>query len=243
MKRFRNHFIVGLVLTAGLLIVGCDKETNPTAAAPKKPASPKVTFNGPTTNSTNPYATQAQGFSSMFNGFALEFSALADMPGGTLNGNVWTYTYNYGTFSETITIEQLADGSNKWKVVYNGTEPGGAITFNNWTAFEGTSSADGKSGSLKFYSENSTTLEAEISWTTDAQGNESGIIKTYSNGILGQEIDIINNIDNSGSMKSYMKKSASTAMYLNMEIAWIANGTGTYKVYTEAGVVADQGVF
>jgi hypothetical protein len=244
MKNFCNKLILGLIFTFAVMIVGCDKETSPAGPTPQpKPTSPKVSFSGPSTQSTNTYALQAQGFSQMFNSFATQFGALTSMPGGTQTGNTWTYSYTVQGFTETITVELLGDGSYRWKVIFNGTEPGDTVGFQNWTAFEGTSSADGKSGSWKFYEINKTILEAELSWTTDAQGNESGILKTYSAGVLEQELDILNNFDGSGSMKLYDKKSGSTTMYLNLEITWIANGTGAYKVYNDAGTITAQGTF
>lgn len=247
MRQFQHRFIFLLISTFVFLIVGCDKETNPASSSTTKPTAPKVSFNGPNTQSTNTYAQQAKGFSQLFNGFATEFAGLTSLPGGTQNGNTWTYTYTVGNFTETITVELLTDGSYKWKVVFNGTDPNGGVgnpvVYSNWTAFEGTSSADGKSGSWKFYEENKTILQAELSWTTDAQGNELGTLKTYTAGVLQEQLDIVNNVNGTGSMKLYVKKSASTAMYLNVDIAWIANGTGTYKVYNEAGILTDSGTF
>ncbi|MDP1677568.1 MAG: hypothetical protein Q8L88_11975 [Bacteroidota bacterium] len=243
MKQFQRHFILSLIFAFGLLIVGCDKEESPASSSTQKPSSPKVSFDGPNTQSTNTYAQQAKVFSQMFNGFALQFSTLAEMPGGTQNGNVWTYTYTVQGFTETITVELLGDGSYKWKIIFNGTEPGGSITYVNWIAFEGTSSADGKSGSWKFYGENTTVLEAEISWSTDAQGNETGILKTYTNGVLQEKLDIVNNVNGTGSMKLYDKKTATTDLYLSIDISWIADGTGTYTVYNEAGTVTASGTF
>ena len=243
MKHFRNYFIFGLVLMFGLAFVGCDKEKSPTAPTAEKPKSPTIaTFTGPNTQSTNTYALEAKSFSQMFNGFGAQFSAYANIPGATQNGNTWTYTYTVQGFTETITTELLGDGSSKWKIIFNGTEPGGSVTFVNWVVMEGTSSADGKSGSLKFYENNSTTLEAEISWTTDAQGNESGIMKTYTNGVTDNQIEVVNNIDGTGSMKVSGRKTGTTTLYLIVEISWLANGTGSYTSYTEAGV-ATTGTF
>lgn len=245
MKNLITRFLVSAIIAASLVMIGCDKETNPTAPTTQKPTAPKVSFDGPNTQSTNPYAQQAKGFSQMFNGFAMQFSTLTDIPGGTQNGNVWTYTFNYGTFSETITVEVMGDGSYKWKVTYSGQyeDNGTQVTLNNWTAFEGTSSADGKSGSWKFYMVNTTTLEAEILWSTDAQGNESGILKVYENGVLTEQLNIMNNVDGSGSMQLYSQKSNSTQTYLSMEITWLANGTGMYKIYNESGAITESGTF
>ena len=244
MNQFRNHVIIGLFFAFGLFLVGCDKTSdNPTNATTQKPTSPKVTFDGPNTTSSNSYALEAKSYSQLFNSLALQFSSLADMPGGTQNGNVWTYTYTAGSFTETISVEVLSDGSNKWKVMFSGTETGSSVTYVNWVAFEGTSSADGKSGSQKFYEDNTTTIEVEISWSTSAQGNETGILKSYTSGVLDEQLEIVNNTDGSGSMKLYEKKSGSVETYLSLDISWITNGTGTYKLYNEAGTVTSQGTF
>lgn len=230
-----------VVLTAMAMLAGCDKETNPIDSSPtKKPTAPQVSLTGPNTNSTNQYAVQAQSFSQMFNGYTQFFTSFASME-GEQNGNTWTYTYNFGTMSETITVTQLTDGSYTWSVIFNGTD--GNVTYTNWKAMEGTSSADNKSGSWKVYAENSTQLEAELAWNTDAQGNETGMLKAYTNGVLNEQLDIVNNIDGSGSMKMYQKKDLSNDLFLNIEITWIANGTGAYTLYDENGGVLESGTF
>jgi hypothetical protein len=146
-----------------------------------------------------------------------------------------------GTMTETITVTQLNDGSYTWSVVFNGSD--GPDVYTNWKAFEGTSSADNKSGTWKIYAENSTQLEAELAWATDAQGNETGMLKVYENGVLNEQLDVVNNINGSGSVKLYQKKSSSNDLFLNMEIVWAANGTGSYTVYNENGTIAASGTF
>lgn len=230
-----------IALATMLMIAGCDKDSNPIDTTPtKKPSAPQVAFQGPTTNSTNEYALQAQMFSLMFNGYASFFGSFSELE-GTQNGNTWTYSYTMGTMTQTITVTQLSDGSYTWSVVFNGTD--GNITYVNWKAFEGTSSADNKSGTWKIYAENSTQLEAELAWATDAQGNETGMLKVYENGVLNEQLDIVNNINGSGSMKLYQKKSSSTVLFLHMDIVWAANGTGTYTVYDENGNITVTGTF
>lgn len=230
-----------IVLATMLLIAGCDKDSNPIDTTPtKKPTAPQVAFHGPTTNSTNEYAITAQSLSQMFNGYASFFGIFAGLE-GTQNGNTWTYTYTMGTMTETITVTQLNDGSYTWSVVFNGSD--GPDVYTNWKAFEGTSSADNKSGTWKIYAENSTQLEAELAWATDAQGNETGMLKVYENGVLNEQLDVVNNINGSGSVKLYQKKSSSNDLFLNMEIVWAANGTGSYTVYNENGTIAASGTF
>lgn len=232
---------VVFVLLAIVLLAGCDKDSNPIDTTPtKKPTAPTVSFDGPTTNSTNEYAQQAQAFSQMFNGFASFFTAFSGLE-GTQNGNTWTYTFSGGPWTETITVTQLPDNSYTWSIVINGVYED--VTVNNWKAFEGTSSADGKSGTWKIYAENSTLLEVELSWAADAQGNETGSMKFYQNGVLDEQLDIVNNVNGTGSMKLWDKKTSGTGLYLNIEITWLANGTGAYTVYNESGVITAQGTF
>jgi len=97
-----------IVFATMLIIAGCDKDSNPVDTTPtKKPTAPQVAFQGPTTNSTNQYAVQAQSFSQMFNGFASFFTVFSGLE-GTQNGNTWTYTYTMGTLTETITMSRPA---------------------------------------------------------------------------------------------------------------------------------------
>jgi hypothetical protein len=69
------------------------------------------------------------------------------------------------------------------------------------------------------------------------------MLRAYTNTALSEQLTIVNNIDGSGSMKMYQKKNNSNDLFLNIEITWIANGTGAYTVYDENGVVLESGTF
>lgn len=242
MKQFRHYHFFILTFILSLFIVGCEDEDSPTTPA-QKPTAPQVSFNGPNTNSTNQYAQQAKSTSQLFNSQGEMFNAFAQLP-GTQNGNVWSYTITANGLTETITSELLSDGSYQWKIVLHGlyTDEGKTVNVTNWTAFEGTTSANGKSGSWKIYETNSTAVSLELIWATDAAGNETGSIKMYSGGVLQEQLDIVNNIDGTGSL-TFFQKGTGTAVYKSMEITWIADGTGTYKIYNAAGAITSQGTF
>lgn len=243
MKQFARIFALSLTLILSAMITGCSDEDSPTTpAASTKPAAPVVSFNGPNTSSTNQYATQAKSASSLFNSQGEMFNAFAQLP-GTMNGNVWTYSQTVNGLTTTITSENLSNGSYRWKIIYNGaySDGGNAGTVSNWTAFEGTTTADGKTGSWKIYAFNSTNVELEMSWATDASGNETGSIKMYDMNVLDEQLDLVNNMNGTGSMTFFTRGVSS--FYKNFEVSWIADGTGTYTVYNEAGTITGTGTF
>jgi hypothetical protein len=218
-----------------LLLTGCKKEESSPTSTPTttQPTTPSISFQGPNTQSSNQYAQLAKSNAQVINGYSSSFLAFSSLP-GTQNGNVWTYTIDVpGQYSETITATQNADGSVSWKFSFNGSFGGVSVT--NWVYLEGTTNADGKSGNLKFYETGKTVVQFEITWATDSQGLETGTYYIYSAGVLQSRVEMTNKTDGAGSMKIYTKKQNATALFLSMDINWLANGTGTYDLYDEAG--------
>jgi hypothetical protein len=108
--------------------------------------------------------------------------------------------------------------------------------YNNWTVFEGTTSADGKNGSWKVYEENSTRIDLEVSWTTSSSNVLTGVWRDYEHGVPDERLEYINNPDNSGEMKLFNKQNV-----LTLRIVWQANGSGEWWTYSDTGQQTGNG--
>jgi hypothetical protein len=242
MKFNLNRFFSIAIIILALGVTGCSEEDSPAASTPTKPTVPQTSFTGPNTASTNEFVQQAKFSSSFFNVYGEMFKSFASLP-GTQNGNVWTYSETQNGLTVKVTTTLLANGSYTWSIEMNGlyTDEDTTIQVTNWKAFEGTSSADGKTGTWRMYNYNTTTPILDMNWATSSTGVETGSMSFYDNGTKITQTDIVNNPNGSGSLTSYVK--GATSLYKSMEVMWNADGTGTYKIYNEAGAVTEQGTF
>jgi antitoxin component YwqK of YwqJK toxin-antitoxin module len=144
----------------------------------------------------------------------------------TKNGNVTTWTMNSGTFTWTFTGTKQSDGSYTWTWVVNGTYEN--VTYDHWTYWSGTTSADGKSGSWSFYEYGTTHSVEDLNYTT-VNGVLTGTWLIYASGVIAEKFVIINNADNSGEFDMY---NDGTTLY--EKVTWTASGTGTWATYNPA---------
>jgi hypothetical protein len=228
MKKHLN--LAGLV--AGILalaIIGCSKNNSPTQSQNTPPSLPSIAFNGPNTSSQDQNAQQAKLHILTINGYTNILAPFFGLKGAP-TGNSWTWIYNVQTLTATLTATQQSDGSYNWKLVLNGTDASTTTTYNNWTALDGTTSADGKTGSFKVYSPNTTTQLAQFSWSTNPSSVLTGTFKLYDNsGAVISQIDIVNNSDGSGEVR------LSTAGTLSFRAVWQTNGSGQWWRYDANG--------
>ncbi len=233
-KHFKAAVMAAAMLT--LVIIGCSKNDK-SLMQPQNtpPLLPSIAFNGPNTGSQDPNAQQAKFHIQTINAYTNILAPFAGLQ-GTPNGNGWTWTYNVQNLTAMLTATQQSDGSYYWKLVLNGTDPNTNTTYNNWTALDGTTSADGKSGDFNGYSPNTTTLLAEFSWSTNSTGALTGTFKLYNNGsTITSQIDIVNNSDGSGEVR------LSTGGTLSFRVAWQANGSGQWWRYDANGIQTATG--
>ncbi|MGC8594563.1 MAG: hypothetical protein ACP5US_00665 [Candidatus Kryptoniota bacterium] len=143
------------------------------------------------------------------------------------SGSTWTWTVTEPpSLTATFTAAQQSDGSFVWKLVLNGKSSSDTVTYNNWIALQGTSSADGKSGDWKVYKPNTTNLSGEFIWSTDNTGKLTGTMRSYSDtGTLDEYITIVNNPDGSGEIDEYNGNA------LVFKAVWTSSGSGTWWTY------------
>jgi hypothetical protein len=239
----RNTFLlfaVGALIALGT--VGCSKKssspTQTTTTTP--PAFPTVSFSGPKTTSTDTYAAITQEVATTPNQFNVFFSLFAGA-NATQNGNSWVWMYAVSGFTVTFTETLLSDGSYTWKLVENGKEPGTNITYSNKTLFEGTRSADGKSGEWKFYYDTTAALLSDFTWATTGSGTSTTITGTMnlydSSGAFLEQNIIKNNSDGSGEVDQYL------GTVLTFKAVWAANGSGQWWTYDFTGVQSGTGTW
>lgn len=233
----RRFFVLfTLLLTFGLLISGCSKkEDSPTETQNTPPTIPTLTFKGPNTNSTDQNPQMIKSYASAMSSLSMMFAPYM-MAQSSQSGNTWTWNYTQSTLTIKITSTLQGDGSYAWKVTLNGRDPGDGTQYNNWTAMEGTTSADGKSGGWKLYEENKTSLEGEFTWAT-VNNVLTGTQKEYTSGVVTGQIVLVNNPDNSGEMRVY------EGTVMTYKATWTAAGSGTWWTYSTNGTQSATGTW
>lgn len=220
-----------ILIAAIVLLAGCSKKDSPTSSngSSVAPTVTPVTFAGPSTTSNDVHAYEAQSLALSANAYSSYFSIFASQQ-GTQNGNTWTWTWSYYGASVTFTGTQSANGYS-WKWVYNGYDSSSQMTYTNWVFLQGTTSADGKTGTWTIYQDNSTNIAATYSWSVDANGNKTGTLVYFQDDGVTQEgkIVVINNADKTGEVDSY------TGTTLQFKATWTATGSGQWWEYASDG--------
>jgi hypothetical protein len=189
------------VLAIGLTMAGCDKSNEPDNSPPSIPVLQFSTPAQPTTVDTCQYP--AWLYAQAVNEFALlptYFSQLRP----TQDGNAWVWQIAEGNASMVLRAEKTSSGDVTWALVLNGDDGEGTV-YNNWTAMRGTTSADGSSGTLTFYEENTTTVEGEFSWTKNSAGVLTGTLISYTSGVQDAKIVHVSNPNGSGEITVYAR--------------------------------------
>jgi hypothetical protein len=224
------------LLAFAFLMQGCSKkDSSPTEAAVTAPTIPTLTFKGPNTTSTETNAQMIKSYVSAMNSYTTMFAPYMLIQ-SVQSGNTWTWTYTEGTLTVKMTSTAQSDGTYLWKLIFNGKDPSDGTTYSNWTGMEGTTSADGKSGSWKIYNDNTTTVVADFSWAT-TNNVLTGTQKAYTNGTSTGQIVVVNNPDNTGEMRTY------TGSVMTYKATWTATGSGQWWTYNSSGTQTGTGTW
>ena len=230
----RQTLLFAPLLLFAFMLAGCSKDdsssTGPEATAPTVPT---ITFKGPNTNSTDGNAQMVKSYVSSMNVFTTMFAPYQFLQ-STRDGNTWTWNYTQSTLTVKMTSTAQSDGTYLWKVIFNGQEPSGSTTYNNWTAMEGSTSGDGKSGSWKIYDENTTVIAGDFTWST-TNNILTGTQKEYNNGTSTGQVVVVNNPDNTGEMRVY------TGTVVTYKATWTAAGSGQWWTYNSSGTQTGTG--
>ncbi|MBM4162305.1 MAG: hypothetical protein FJ217_14545 [Ignavibacteria bacterium] len=230
--RFLKFFLLSALLA--VFVAGCSKnDTSPTEPEGSAATIPTISFKGPNTNSQDVNAVMVKNYVSAMNSYSLIFTPLLALQ-GSQSGNTTTWTYTDRTLTVKFSATRQSDGSYSWKMVLNGVDPDDQTVYNNWTALEGTTSADGKNGNWKIYEENTTVLLAEYIWTTN-NNVLTGTLKEYMGSALEYQSIVVNNPDNSGELRIY------TGSAMTYKAVWQANGSGQWWTYDLNGTQTGTG--
>lgn len=231
---YRFTFLFTTALLFAFILSGCSKkDSSPTEPEVTAPTIPSLVFKGPTTASTETNAQMIKSYVSSMNTFTTMFAPYQYIQ-SVKNGNTWTWDYTNGTFTVKMTSTAQSDGTYLWKLILNGKDPSSNISYSNWTGMEGSTSADGRSGTWKIYEENKTTIATDFAWTT-TNNILTGTQKNYASSSSTSQIVLINNPDNTGEMRIY------TGTVVTYKATWTANGSGQWWTYNASGTQTGTG--
>jgi hypothetical protein len=229
MEASMNRLLV-VVAAVVLTFAGCSKSSNPTGSAGgTSPTIPAITLHTaiPDTSSS-PYAQSALGQINLANSYTGLTAAFMALPSSN-SGNTWTWSYSVGGLTETFTATKLGDGSFTYQWSLNGT--GGGHTYSNWVYWQGSSNAAGTSGQWTINGGPTDSSYVTYVWSTDASGNVTATLTTYSSASsISAKIIITANADKSGNIMEYDGPSTLVAKWV-----WLTTGHGTYYTYPSPG--------
>jgi len=201
-----------LVLTAG----DCKKtSTELTGSAPKPPS---ITFSSPGTQDS--CSTTANGIVGFANGNTTLLAVFAQIP-PINNGNDYTWSLPADSLTVNVKATRQGDGSFTWEIRFNGTQDG--IAYSNKLMLSGTSSADGKNGSMTAYDDTSTAVIGTFTWSTSASNVVTGtFIEKNASQVDDYKIVIISNPSGSGEVTTYYW--GGTSWVQEFHATWAAQG-------------------
>lgn len=235
MKRSFNFFILSFLIMA-FLAAGCSKkDDNPSAPqqiANTPPAIPEVTIKGPASASNDPMLQLVKDYFTGLNPFMNYSNMFRNVP-AALEDSTWVRRYLNGSITATLTAKRLDDGSYVWRLTFSGTND--TVTYNNWLALEGTSSADGKTGTWKAYRYNTNMMQGDYSWRRNDDGSITAVVRQYRNGNVYSRFEFLENSDHSGQVLVYFSGN------LAFKASWQTNGSGQWWMYDSFGNIRHQG--
>lgn len=226
--------LIGATLATLLMIAGCSKnDSSPTESQSSTPPLPNIVFRGPASSTNDPGLILLQSYVSNANSLALAFAPFAFVT-PVHSGNTWTWTFVNKTLTMALTAVNQTDGTYVWNLFLDGVDATDGTSYAHWLGVEGTTSADGKSGSGKTFVRNKSTVSSEFNWST-TNNILTGTLKPYLNGVMAGQTVIVNNPDNSGEVRAY------TGSILVYKSVWLSNGSGQWWTYDANGVQTGSG--
>lgn len=240
MKRLHGFFTVSFLMLS-LLAAGCSKEdSNPASSTavtnPGPPPSvPNINIKGPSSMSDDPSLALVKGLFQGFNTFTYYSNKFQNVQ-AVYSDSTWVRKFVEGPITAVLTATQLSDGTFSWKLTLNGTND--TVTYNNWLALEGTSSADGRIGTWKLFRNNTNILTGDYSWQTNTDNSTTITVREYqADGNVRSKIEATENTDKSGQVLVYFLSN------LSFKALWAADGTGQWWTYDSSGNIRHQGTW
>ena len=223
------HLLAVFVALVALIFNGClEPNSGGRASVPHFPTV--VTFFGP----SSPNAPQELGtYVSQFNAntaLAFSYLTLARLQTPHTEGNTTTWTITSGQLVATITAVKNDDSAD-WTFELNGTDQGGT-TYDHFQFMTGTSTMDGKSGTMHIFDASGTEIGL-FEWSETDAGVKSADLTVY--GSPNTRYSLVNNADHSGTLDVF---EGTTKTY---HAQWNTSGAGSWEKYNADGSVADSG--
>jgi hypothetical protein len=226
------------------MLAGCSKSSdNSTGSNSQPPALSGPTFSGPSSSSTS--ADTSSGYitatysAELFSAFSgSQLGSFAGAGNAKQNGNTWTWTVSANGVSETWTATSNSGGYD-WKLVYSGPYQSGDTTYNvtNWTVWSGHESSDGKDGNWTIHYPGNTSVEFQVTWSTDSNGNLTGTITDNDN---SEEYKFTDNKDKSGTLDIFEGANFTAQTW---HVTWNSTGSGSYWEKDNQGNIIAQGTW
>jgi hypothetical protein len=220
--RFRSLLLT--VFALAVFVVGCDKATDP---ANEKPVIAVASVSVPAANFNDTCNVRAYTYASTVQALIQMANLYGNPQLMTQVNGVWTYTMTEDGVTVTITAQKQSDGQYTWRLKLNGTDTNDGTVYTNWTAMEATSSADGKSGTLRIYSDSptpSTTVDVQLTWST---GANNVVTVTMEFPQENMRFVLVSN-GTTGEVTEYMRTSPTSS--------WVT--TGYHATWTAPGALA-----
>jgi len=223
------RFLALLLSLVAMVFSGC-LEQNGTGSSTLPQFPTVVTFLGP----SSPNAPQELGtYVSQFNAnttMAFSYLTLARLQKPHTEGNTTTWTITSGQLVATIQAVK-GDDSADWTFELNGTDQSGN-TYDHFQFMTGTSTMDGKTGTLHIFDASGTEIGL-FEWSETDGGVKTADLTVY--GSPNTKYSLLNNADHSGSLDVFK----GTVKTYHAE--WNASGAGTWQKYDANGSVSDSG--
>jgi len=245
---------ISLIFTIALLTACGDDSgtTTPTVQEPPETPIPEMTYSG--TGSSDPAAQAVDEYGMLvvedMNDLMEYFEELLYYMSGTVSydDGVWTWTYDEGLYTHTITCQQTENG---WYWTYS-VDGGG---LESWMAADGYADIDGYYGWWRFYQWNDSEVLFSAEWSGDSY---NGTIWWYHDDFMGEDETLLMQVswettdsgesltviipeghktritestDGSGELFFYDWNIDEEVWSISFEAHWTGEGTGWYKNY------------
>ena len=231
MKRF-TCFRTGMLLVSLMVWAGCsgsgkgDSGTTPEPAPPKVPQPLQVSVPSKAPLAVKSWTNQLTSFLLTSNGY------LTLLQTGTpvQEGDFWVWNLQVQQLNVVVKAKFLDNNQVSWQVIFNGSTD--STTYSNWTAVQGTTSADGNEGTLLFFETNTTTLSATLTWTRHP---DNRLVITYTVASTGMVFTYVEMTNGTTELKA-----TDSLGRVRFQSQWTATG-GWWKEFDENGNVIDEG--
>ncbi len=195
--------------------------------------------------SNNPHVFSAQLYITTinaFSNFSLYFTPPSNVSAINKSASInedWSKSWNLQN-GLTINFNYFENTTNfGWTVNLDGSD--GVSTYNNWKFLEAEETIGSNSGFFRTFIPGASDIGSEWTYSNTASGMYQVNLKTFSNGINDERLEVISNTNFSGTLNRYSIDN--NVESLRKTITWTSAGTGEWWEYDLDGNVKETGTF